>query len=385
MSKLFCILLAALMLGGCVRSEVREARRERPPLREVFPPPSLEQAAPAPAAEPDAGAAVAEAPPAAPEAEPAAEQGGAALSLDSPPPSPVLADEFAEARPAVEEAQQAAAETAAADVAAAAAADAVLAEADREVVDDGGALPSTEPPAARAPDPAPVDTPETRAPEPPAVTAKESSEALVQALPESDTRTPPRIIVSTRPAILVPVYGKPRMVNVPGTALTRIENTPAVVLKGKSGNYYIPVYDGFMHSKKLDGNWIVTKPIPKVLFKGKAAALKAGQQDLFAARPDPRTGRAPTFELGAPRVIVSSQPTALVLVDGQPGFQSVPGTELSRLVNSESVMFRHDVDGQLYLQVGERWYRAASTNGPWHSVSDAQLPAGIAVALQAAR
>ena len=119
--------------------------------------------------------------------------------------------------------------------------------------------------------------------------------------------------------------------------------------------------------------------------EGKAEALKAGQQDLFAARPDPRTGRTPTFELGAPRVIVSSQPTALVLVDGQPGFQSVPGTELSRLVNSESVMFRHDVDGQLYLQVGERWYRAASTNGPWRSVSDAQLPAGIAVALQAAR
>ncbi len=383
MSKLLCILLAALMLGGCVRSEVREARRERPPLREVFPPPSLEQASPAPAAEPDAGVAVADAPPAAPDAEPAAQQGGAALTLDSPPPAPALADEFAEARPAVEEAQQAAAETAAADVAAAAAAEAVLAEADDDVVEDDGAVPATEPPLAGITDQVPADRPEDVASA--QGSAAGATEALVQALPESDTRTPPRIIVSTRPAILVPVYGKPRMVNVAGTALTRIENTPAVVLKGKSGNYYIPVYDGFMHSKKLDGNWIVTKPIPKVLFKGKAEALKAGQQDLFAARPDPRTGRTPTFELGAPRVIVSSQPTALVLVDGQPGFQSVPGTELSRLVNSESVMFRHDVDGQLYLQVGERWYRAASTNGPWRSVSDAQLPAGIAVALQAAR
>lgn len=403
MSKLFCILLAALMLGGCVRSEVREARRERAPLREVFPPPTLEQAAPPTATAPEPGTATAAASDEAPaegDAPSESDQAGVEMRLDSP----TFADEFSEARPAVEEAQQAAADTAAADVAAAAAADAALAEAGDDAADDAGGLtddlitPEPEPgdesalpapaleedraeaaPAEAAP-PAPV---EATAP----AVATEPAEAagpVVQPLPGPDTRTPPRIVVSTRPAILVPLYGKPRMVKVPGTALTRIENTPGVVLKGKSGNYYIPVYDGFMHSKKLDGNWIVTKPIPKVLHKGKEEALKAGQLDLFAAVPSPRTGRTPTLELGAPRVIVSSQPTALVVVDGPPGFQRVPGTELSRVVNSESVMFRDEAAGQLYVQIGERWYRAPSLGGPWSGVPEGELPADISAVLQAA-
>jgi len=58
----------------------------------------------------------------------------------------------------------------------------------------------------------------------------------------------------------VPLYGKPRLVNVPGTALTRIENTPAIVLKGKSGNYYVPVYDGFMQSKQLMARGLSPSP-----------------------------------------------------------------------------------------------------------------------------
>ncbi len=404
MSKLLCILLAALMLGGCVRSEVREARRERAPLREVFPPPTLEQAAPAaaPAPEPGTGtAAASDEAPAEGDAPSESDQAGVEMRLDSP----TFADEFSEARPAVEEAQQAAADTAAADVAAAAAADAALAEAGEEVDEAGGltddlvtpepvpeqedeaSLPAPAVEAARtdaapaeAAPPAPVEaTAPAEATEP-----AEATGPVVQPLPGPDTRTPPRIVVSTRPAILVPLYGKPRMVKVPGTALTRIENTPGVVLKGKSGNYYIPVYDGFMHSKKLDGNWIATKPIPKVLYKGKDEALKAGQLDLFAAVPNPRTGRTPTLELGAPRVIVSSQPTALVVVDGPPGFQRVPGTELSRVVNSESVMFRDEATGQLYVQIGERWYRAPSLGGPWSGVPEGELPADISAVLQAA-
>jgi hypothetical protein len=174
-------------------------------------------------------------------------------------------------------------------------------------------------------------------------------------------------------------------VNVPGTALTRIENTPAIVLKGKSGNYYVPVYDGFMQSKQLDGTWTVTKPIPNVLNTGKAEAIKAGQQDLFVARPNPRTGRVPSLAEAAPRVIVSSQPTALVLVDGQPGYQRVAGTQLSRLVNSDAVMFRNMADERLYLQVGDGWYRAKSTGGPWSPISNEDLPADIGSALETSR
>lgn len=379
MSRFFCIVLAALMVTGCFRSEVREARRERAPLREVFPPPSLEQAAPAPAAAPAPSQDSAETSAAAPSGQARSESAG---GTDMEPGASGLHSEFTEARPAVEEAQQAAADTAALDVAAAAAADTAGGDADavQEATpadaENGGERAGAAPPGAAAgpPGAAPAAAPAA----PPAGT-------VVQPAPAPEARTPPRIVVSTRPAILVPLYGKPRFVNVPGTALTRIENTPAIVLKGKSGNYYIPVYDGFMQSRQLDGTWSVTRPVPKVLLTGKAEALKAGQQDLFAARPNPRTGRTPALASGAPRVIVSSQPTALVLVDGQPGYQRVTGTQLSRLVNSDAVMLRNAADGRLYLQVGDRWYRAASTSGPWSVVPEGELPADIGTALEATR
>jgi len=379
MSRLFCIVLAALMVTGCFRSEVREARRERAPLREVFPPPSLEQAAPAPVAAPAPSQDGAETTAAASSGQTRSE------SVEGAEPEPgaaSLESEFSEARPVVEEAQQAAADTAALDVAAAAAADTAgggtdaVQESTPAGAGDSDRTGAAAPPGAAAgqPDPAPAPAP-----------AAAPAGAVVQPVPAPEARTPPRIVVSTRPAILVPLYGKPRFVNVPGTALTRIENTPAIVLKGKSGNYYVPVYDGFMQSKRLDGTWSVTRPVPKVLLTGKAAALKAGQQDLFAARPNPRTGRTPALASGAPRVIVSSQPTALVLVDGQPGYQRVAGTQLSRLVNSDAVMLRNAADGRLYLQVGDRWYRAASTSGPWSVVPAGELPADIGTALEATR
>ena len=390
MSKYICIILAALMVAGCSRSEVREARRERAPLREVFPPPSVdpERTATAAPQAPEPGVPAGDADAASP-----SKAGAASLSapaLDERPSAgaaapvapaalPGLENEFIEARAAVEEAQQAAAETAAEDVAAAAATAAEAAPATgstsgAEVVEDdtaaaleraAGLVDAT--PAAR------TQIGET----PPG--------AQIQPIPGGDVRTPLRIVVSTRPAILVPLYGKPRLVNVPGTALTRIENTPAIVLKGKSGNYYVPVYDGFMQSKQLDGTWTVTKPIPNVLNTGKAEAIKAGQQDLFVARPNPRTGRIPSLAEGAPRVIVSSQPTALVLVDGQPGYQRVEGTQLSRLVNSDAVMFRNAADERLYLQVGDGWYRASLTGGPWSPVPEGELPAEIGPALEISR
>ncbi len=369
MSKYLCIVLAALTLAGCVRSEVRDARRERPPLREVFAPPSVEEAMAAGQAGAPAPATV--------DADASADDG-----VEEPTPSSLselpastlsMESEFAEARSAIDEEQQAAAETAAQDVAAAASAsvdapDAAALEEGGTVSDEAATVDDATQPEASSRELSPSDV--------------SPSGPVAAPLSPTQAQTLPRIVVSTRPAILVPLYGKPRMVNVPGTALTRIENTPAIVLKGKSGNYYVPVYDGFMQSKRLDGTWTVTKPVPKVLFRGKAEALKAGQQDLFAARPNPRTGRTPALEVDAPRVIVSSQPTALVLVDGQPGFQAVAGTQLSRLVNSDAVMFRNAADRQLYLQVGERWYRAAATGGPWNPVSDDGLPADIGKVLK---
>lgn len=408
------LLMSALVLAGCAGRQEKIEAQNRRPLRDIFPPPSLEAGTDKKTVEPAAPAATASAPatgatrpqPASPERHDRAAAAAAPSPSAAPPESvePVAklkGPSLEHDKPLFEEDRTSPADEAmgvgggnlaeefgmkpSAPVAPGAG-EPALAE---------GPGPSVEPlpgaaaqgkPAPATPSAAPAGAPSTPAAASnaatapakaatPATTPTAAPSTAPTAAPTTGPKQAPRIVFSTRPALLVPVYGEPRLKPVEGTALMRVENSPAIILKGKSGNYYIPVYEGFVQSKRLSGPWTVTKSVPKVLTAAKAKLLAAGQQDLFAARPDPHTGRAPSLKLGVPRVLVSSQPTALIVVDGQPGYQKVRNTNLSRLVNTQARVFRNDADGSVYVQIGEDWYRAKSTSGPWKFIPANELPA----------
>jgi hypothetical protein len=187
----------------------------------------------------------------------------------------------------------------------------------------------------------------------------------------------PRIIVSTQPAMLVSIQGQPAFAPVDGTKLQRVLNTPAFLLKGPSGNYYLSVYDGFMRATKLTGPWTVMPEAPRVVQEAKARALSDGEADVLAGRPDAQTGQRPTLKQTAPRIIVATQPAALVVIKGEPVYEPIEGTRLSRLVNTDARVFVHRPEDRTYVQVGERWYRAPSLKGPWETVEESGLPDGL--------
>jgi hypothetical protein len=70
----------------------------------------------------------------------------------------------------------------------------------------------------------------------------------------------------------------------------------------------------------------------------------------------------------APEIIISPQPAALILIDGEPKFQKIEDTKLERVMNSPSFIVKNK-DGKFYLNVDEKWYTTSSITGEWKVTS----------------
>ena len=77
-----------------------------------------------------------------------------------------------------------------------------------------------------------------------------------------------------------------------------------------------------------------------------------------------------------PKIIFSAAPALLVLIDGQPALQQVPGQRLMRVINTRALIVLDEETNRYYLHAMERWYEAASPSGPW-ALANGAPPAGV--------
>jgi hypothetical protein len=87
---------------------------------------------------------------------------------------------------------------------------------------------------------------------------------------------------------------------------------------------------------------------------------------VFAASADISKQRIEPVKNDPPRVIYTTQPAVLVLVDGPPVFQPLAG-DYQRVVNTRAVLLLNTnflYQGN-YLYGAGRWYKAPSLEGPW--------------------
>ncbi len=194
---------------------------------------------------------------------------------------------------------------------------------------------------------------------------------------------PPQIILSNVPAVLVLTDGPPAYRAQTGTSLQRVLNTSSIILKADSGELYLHLFDGWMKASTIQGPWEVADP-----HLGRKDDLdKALQQILAAGNGDPMTGgsasdpNAPKPSLKTkpvPVVYVESQPTELIVVNGQPNYDPIAGTQLLYVTNTTGRVFK-DIDNQnTYVLIAGRWFSAATTAGPWQYVPAASLPPDFA-------
>jgi hypothetical protein len=171
---------------------------------------------------------------------------------------------------------------------------------------------------------------------------------------------PPKIVASTKPAAMVTFMGKPRFTQAPGSPLMVAINTNwDVFLDPAQSRYFLLHEDSWFSSGTLESGGWTPVPAPDGL-----ATLPddPNWSDVRAAIP----GKPPAL---VPGIFISFEPAELVVTDGAPEMQPIPGTKLMMVVNTENDLFFNAQQSQFYLLAAGRWFSAPSLDGPWSSAS----------------
>lgn len=192
--------------------------------------------------------------------------------------------------------------------------------------------------------------------------------------------TPPKIIFSDKPAILVTIDGPPIYRPVAGTELERVINSHALLLRDKGGEHYLHFLDGYLKAPSLVGPWTVAAQPPASAAEAeKQAAAGPVPADLLEAPANTQAGHGATLAGSPPPVVyVATSPTELLLFEGPPNFNPIPGTRLLYAANTTGNVFKFLPDQRTYVVISGRWYAAPTPDGPWQFVPGTQLPADFA-------
>ena len=188
----------------------------------------------------------------------------------------------------------------------------------------------------------------------------------------------PQFVFSTTPAVLVTIDGDPAWRAVEGTSYQRVLNTRPLLLRDGSGTVYFHLFDGFLKAPGLAGPWAADTAVPSDIAKLAAELGKSGAVDLMEGPADETTGKKPSLASGAPGVIVVTKPTELIVTDGSADLETLDGTDLLYVKNTDANVFLNLPDQQTYVLVSGRWFKAPAFKGPWQYVAAKDLPAGFA-------
>lgn len=204
---------------------------------------------------------------------------------------------------------------------------------------------------------------------------QEAADKLAAAVPVRND--PPKIVFSTRQAILVYVDGAPAYQPVKDTKLERVINTRVLLLRHKD-EHFLKVFDGWLGAETLDGPWKVEKQSDD-LKRALADAKASGQVDFLPGGNPNDAKTLPSLKSGkVPSIFVATEPSELIVTEGEPEYVAIPGTGLEYVKNTTGNVLRDTRDQKIYLLISGRWFRSASQAGPWQFVANDALPADFA-------
>ncbi len=171
---------------------------------------------------------------------------------------------------------------------------------------------------------------------------------------------PPPIFFSSEPSILVIFLGPAKFEKIKDSSLFFAVNTNWDVLLDPATSTYYTLADKVWLSSKdvMKGPWAATTKLPAAI----SALPKTEDWKYVLASVPAQAGPAP-------KVFVSDRPAELILTDGKPAIEAIPGTKILYLANSESDVFSYA--GSYYFLSAGRWFSAVDAKGPWKSAMDA--------------
>ena len=201
-----------------------------------------------------------------------------------------------------------------------------------------------------------------------ALAVSDSEQAGVEALPVNND--PPKVIFTTKPALLVLIDGPAKFRDVGGTKLKLMLNTQATILLDTEKNeYYLNVMDGWLRAADLvSGAWSYVAKIPddmKEITKG----IQERQQAKKEEGTKPPSLKDAEKESKIPVIYVSMGPSELLVTEGPPEFELIPDTGLEYVKNTSASIFRDKTSLDYYILLAGRWFRSKSLEtGPWEFV-----------------
>ena len=185
---------------------------------------------------------------------------------------------------------------------------------------------------------------------------------------ESLNTAPPRIIYRDHPALLISMDGDPVLREIEDSPYEAVINTPYPLIFNGDDYYLNVAQDVWYRSGEATGPYRYEPRPPTDI----AAMVNAGDAGEAAVAPD-----EPMTAANAPEIIVSTEPTELVVTGGPAAFVPLVD-DLLVLKNSDDDVFMHVSSQQFYIVLAGRWYRAGSLDGPWEYRPADQLPAAFA-------
>ena len=183
--------------------------------------------------------------------------------------------------------------------------------------------------------------------------------------------SPPTIIFSNEPAVLLFYDGEPKLAEI-DKKYDRVVNTAMFVAKlKKSEEYYLSGGDLWYTSNNPLGPWKYEKNVPNKLEKLKEEYTDERNEENTA---DDDLDVPVEKDAIKPKIITVTEPSELIVIEGESEFVPIQNTNLLYVDNTESDLFM-DVETQEYfILISGRWFRSTSTSGPWNYIASDQLP-----------
>jgi hypothetical protein len=177
--------------------------------------------------------------------------------------------------------------------------------------------------------------------------------------------TPPKIIYANEPTALILIDGTPKFKQA-DKGYELVENTGAFILKDvRSDKIYLKGGDFWYISDNAMGPWKSTSKVPsKVESMAKKAEIVSKDEE----------DEDEEYDGVAPAITVVSEPTELIVFDGEPKYSPLQNTNLLFVENTQSDIFLNVTSQNYYVLLSGRWFTTKDIKGPWSYIASEELP-----------
>ena len=184
------------------------------------------------------------------------------------------------------------------------------------------------------------------------------------------SNTPPKVIYTNVPSILVSIDGAPKLQANKDWGVEAVVNTPFVLIKNRDDKFYLYGGKHWYTAPAATGPYKLITDIPNNLDKIEAAIKEADKKN---PEENKETDANTIYN-----IVVTTEPAELIQSKGEANFSAVEGTGLLYVSNSENDIFMDINSQQYYVLLSGRWYKSKTLSGNWQYVAADQLPAEFA-------